>query len=604
MAPPPTKRPKTESTVNMEVAKKAWEHYRDYVDSLDNDPHGDTDELHEILAILEPLTLTWSADTSLASCTSVLDLLPILLSAVYYHLAETAIAEYLHADPAEQAKPVENSISYLQKALQVFPHNVAAWSMGANFGRMSQRLSPSKALHWYEAAVKSVPDFRTQALALLEADNTNDDSEGPTFFQEWVELLILNQILGVEYQVDEAVETTTEEDEISSEPEEGSYSASAVEATARFMCAMLASIQGNHDMALTHLKPFGVTHRLNPNVWTNPPPTVDTSAAATKAPAVFDNVLPEELKESLQTIFSPDAAFWTESDYANRGYYSFFMPNTQEKDTRSSVLEQVIMDHLLPRAQQLLDDKETICGVEWWAHTRPIHANLGHNLHFDTDEARLASDKEITHPVLSSVLYLTGGNDPANPAGVTVLLDQAPQAMENAQHAWLGTPKDNTYLLFPGNLLHGVLPCRPSGCEIQETADNLLEAWKEPPEQPDTHRLVILVGFWTRNVPDGMKERKLYGPCGPMPPATDEHTWVCELEKAYKTTEKVPPSTKDLQAYALPQVSPAWEEISTPAEDKDDEEADLEIPYSLDHRFFVKGAPKCYYDSLMEDKET
>ena len=137
----------------------------------------------------------------------------------------------------------------------------------------------------------------------------------------------------------------------------GRYSSSAVESTARFMCAMLWSMQGNHDRALDHLKHFPLTHRLHPNVW-----TVDTTTnnvdVPVEPPLVFkppDGILPPHLYDGLLKLFAPDSVYWIESDYANRGYYSYFIDYDETKKP-TNLLEDVIINHLLPRVQQFLDD--------------------------------------------------------------------------------------------------------------------------------------------------------------------------------------------------------------------------------------------------------
>jgi hypothetical protein len=117
-----------------------------------------------------------------------------------------------------------------------------------------------------------------------------------------------------------------------------------------------------------------------------------------------------------------------------------------------------------------------------------------------------------------------------------------------------------------------------------------------------TNRLTFMVGFWTRNVPKKMKERHLYGPCGPLPPATDDHSWVKEIQKqVVKTTT---PAPKTMDTVSLPSVSPAWEAIASNVSDDDEEEKEevLEIPRAIDHRFFVRGAPECFRQSLFEDR--
>jgi hypothetical protein len=144
---------------------------------------------------------------------------------------------------------------------------------GANFGSMSHRLSLASTRGWYERAVECARHLRQRALQVLE-DETIDDP----LVKEWVKLLLLNQVMGVEFETDnddgeeenEKEEEQSDEDEENEEEEEknGQYSSSAVEATSRFMCAMLWSIEGRHDGALKHLQKFPLTHRLHPNVWT------------------------------------------------------------------------------------------------------------------------------------------------------------------------------------------------------------------------------------------------------------------------------------------------------------------------------------------------
>ena len=280
-----------------------------------------------------------------------------------------------------------------------------------------------------------------------------------------------------------------------------------------------------------------------------------------------------------------------------------------------------MINHLLPRANQCLEamllaqeEKEDaqqprrsttdkhktqpkICGYEWWTHTRPIQANLGHNLHYDTDESLLEQDGTVTHPILSSVLYLTTGSNTATEttptaAGATIVFEETPESTTIGKTCWQCLPQDNTFMVFPGNKLHGVLPC-PGGRgttssssssspspspsfavsrtvrhhndeqEHKDVDDNaeddkldnnnvqklIHDCWKksitdttttiqmqdeDEKEDPQQHRLTFMVGFWTRDVPAKMKHRVLYGPCGPLPPTkTKDHTWVDEITQGY-----------------------------------------------------------------------
>ena len=236
--------------------------------------------------------------------------------------------------------------------------------------------------------------------------------------------------------------------------------------------------------------------------------------------------------------------------------------------------------------------QERIVGAEWWAHTRPLGANLGHQLHFDTDESLLGREKKVTHPILSSVLYLTGACEDAK-AGATIVFDQTPESKDVASTAWVSHPKNNSYMNFAGDLLHGVLPCTG----VENVNKNVGDS-----SQP-IHRLTLMVGFWTRNVTIGMGKRQLYSPCGPLPPSTSEHSWVIESQRGYnntKQTSKNGGNRDEISFDALPSASPAWEHFDSKVKSPRSDE--LAIPKGLDHRFFVNNAPHCFTESLF-DKE-
>ena len=306
-----------------------------------------------------------------------------------------------------------------------------------------------------------------------------------------------------------------------------------------------------------------------------------------------NGVLPSDLYKNLCNLFCPEATYWTESDYNNRGYYSYYIDlegkannSTQNvRDCPSNMIEDVIVNHLLPLAERTLQESnvksssQKIVGAEWWTHTRPISANLGHPLHFDTDEVLLRKEKTVSHPIVSSVLYLTGSG---GGGGSTVVFDQTPESTEVAKQAWISQPVDNAFMVFPGNLLHGVLPC--TGADAAQSSC----------------RLTLMIGFWTRSF-DG--ERSLYSPCGPMPPSTPQHTWVSQSQRGYNDSK---PKNKHFQASAiirenvLQQASPAWEKIER---DNAVDATSLAIPNSLDHKFFVCNPPHCFSAQLLQNKD-
>jgi hypothetical protein len=340
----------------------------------------------------------------------------------------------------------------------------------------------------------------------------------------------------------------------------------------------------------------------------------------------------------------------------------------------------VVCNHLLPLARQQLrleepknydgneacttsDDNSlpTIVGYEWWVHTRSVAANLGHNLHFDTDEAWLNSTGEVSHPILSSVLYLTSGggaksNDTTGQGGggrsggATVIFDQTPDSVDNAERAWCSLPIDNSFMVFPGSLLHGVLPClgqategvdgaaSANGSSMKDESDatelvsqlqQLLATdgdeskVRQPITDTTPHRLTLMVGFWTRRVPDSIPKFSTpiyYGPCGPLPPAKNA-AWVRAMEEGYSKSSAGHPTAmpssamldhrKSIVRVPLPSVSPAWEEMQPDVAD-DSEPADaamadcvapLEIPPAIDHRFFVRDAPQCFHPNRTLDVE-
>jgi hypothetical protein len=153
----------------------------------------------------------------------------------------------------------------------------------------------------------------------------------------------------VDQQDDQDCDQEDDEDDDDEEEKEekGFYSASAVEGTARFMCAMLSSLsagrrrrrqqqqQQQHDNAKEHLQHFPLAHRLHPNVWhglTTTTTTTNDSTPTQTVPVSFrpkQCILPTDLYQAIMLkTFAPDAVFWKESDYKNRGYYSFFSDTT------------------------------------------------------------------------------------------------------------------------------------------------------------------------------------------------------------------------------------------------------------------------------------
>ncbi|GKY99758.1 hypothetical protein MPSEU_000929700 [Mayamaea pseudoterrestris] len=625
-----------------EVCKDAFAGFRSFLDScVPENPEGDFDELLNILQLLRDSKFTGSFDI-IDNPKSLVDLLPALQSVVATLVADELMAQYLCMpadDENEEREQLDVQIRLmLQTALDCMPINALVMNICANTARMTQSLPLASVARLYMFAADCASDVRVRAMDWLDDDSSiKNDS-----VKEWIEILLLQQVTGVQWMGgadkdedesngDEAdansephdkpngnkEEVKESADEDAEDEEEEYWSSSIVESTARFMAATLLSMFNEHELARHQLQVFDLTHRLHPNVWKGATKFSDVKLSPVDPnqlePALFPkNVLPDKLYQRLCKVFAHDAPYWKESSYEQRGYYSYYSDLPESDDAQpSNLIENIICTEILPLVQQRLSQEQadSIVGYEWWVHTRPIQANLGHNLHFDTDESMLRQSQKVTHPIFSSVLYLTGGAK----SGATIVLDQTPDSDSLPEKCWYQKASDNSMLLFPGNLLHGVMPCpgnldatslANNGSMVQGRRPNLSE-WLEKPltrsGKVEEHRLTFMVGFWTRRVPDTMESQSLYGPCGPLPPNTPEHSWVEQICEGYNDGNELPAEAirRRIQPLPVPQISPVWEALTCQPFDPP-----LVFPRMMNHRFFVKDAPKCFHDSLFERDES
>jgi hypothetical protein len=437
---PPTKRPKLDSAA---IIREAWECYRNFSDAAtesddgrdvnENQDHGPIDELLELIELLEPLEVQ-PFDLPLTSETmtnlNIKSLLPVLLSVSFVHLANYAISYDIKGAKAdgythEFLLGFDSPLDYFAQSLKYWPTNPAAMSLSANFDRIRCICRVDEICERYVQAAEYAQSWRKMALEFLEKSEIELDVEGLNV-KEWVELLIVNGSLGVE--------CTDEDDEDEKvESEDDGYSFSEIESTAAFMSALLLSTVGKHDEAMQQLTKFTLTHRIHPNVWemaqssTN---ELSVSASQKKDdiilfepklyhfegvhainteeqeasneiddlssseilvnPSLVQNekyrprgVLPPNLYRRICKLFAPKAKYWTESDYNERGYYSYFIDLDDSSDGKSvreqptNVIEDVIVNHLLPLAESTLKENNDssgesfrITGAEWWCHTR------------------------------------------------------------------------------------------------------------------------------------------------------------------------------------------------------------------------------------------
>eukprot|EP00927_Polykrikos_kofoidii_P023202 TRINITY_DN21436_c0_g1_i1.p1 TRINITY_DN21436_c0_g1~~TRINITY_DN21436_c0_g1_i1.p1 ORF type:complete len:721 (+),score=97.15 TRINITY_DN21436_c0_g1_i1:56-2218(+) len=179
--------------------------------------------------------------------------------------------------------------------------------------------------------------------------------------------------------------------------------------------------------------------------------------------AVWDEVLPPGLlchvRESVD-----DLCTWGLRN--PRGCSTFWLARDAEARTAAEVVGRFLLEKVL---QDCLDE---FVGIEWWCKNQS--AALGAHFHFDT----AFSDDGLFRPAYSSVLYLS------DEGGPTVVLDQAASLEsgrwpEVPQESYIVMPRVNRWMVFPGELRHGMVP---------------VDGNKRP-------RWVILYNFWRRHSP-------------------------------------------------------------------------------------------------------
>lgn len=636
---PSTKRRKKSASSSSRLKKEhygqintAIEHYKRYIGITDDDDDddddeeneetqededldecGDIDEIFEVITLLSEFVNDGIITPFQMSCESESDddvalnasifasihsILPILMSMSYLHIANHSMsAEDLDDDGGDDQQP---PMYYFEMSLRYWSTNPAANSLLADYYRQHDdhcSIDMATICDLYVKSSTYADIVKDAALRFvnntpLEEKEEEDDENACFKLKKMIEILVISGALGMvmDEQQDEGEEM---EDEGSEDDDEQAVdSSSTVEETSSFTAAMLLSSLGKHDDAKLLLQKFRFSHRIHPNVWSlasghalldnRSKQMIGEDATAFFQPRMYHSkeggVLPQEHYDHLCELFAPDAPYWEQSGYDTRGYYSYYFDVKSSKSQRN-VVEDAIVNHLLPLAEQTLREEHKspppkIVGCEWWIHTRPRAANLGHPLHFDTDEWLLNNNHEVSHPIVSSVLYLTGGEG----SGSTVVFDQTPNSRENASRAWVSEPKNNQFMNFPGNLLHGVLPCA-GDCNSSGS---------------DSNRLTLMVGFWTRQVTKDIKRlEEFYVPCGPLPPAIEAHSWVLEAQNVINTQTS---RSTSLEATTLKVISPAWETIDY-SNDKE-EKVSLQVPKQLDHQYFVRNAPKCFSDRL------
>lgn len=97
------------------------------------------------------------------------------------------------------------------------------------------------------------------------------------------------------------------------------------------MQALLLSMAGDHGAAVAPLRRLGFRFRIAPSVWDRVrDPSPVPSTAADPPVRLVSGAIPPALHQRLREAFAPGAAYWRETDYDRRGYFSFWYPVAED----------------------------------------------------------------------------------------------------------------------------------------------------------------------------------------------------------------------------------------------------------------------------------
>lgn len=110
----------------------------------------------------------------------------------------------------------------------------------------------------------------------------------------------------------------------------------------------------------------------------------------------------------------------------------------------------LLFEQVIHRLRTFVPRGDAFIGAEWWF--RSTTTDAGFPFHFDRDEG---IRRRVVSPDLASILYLS------DVGGPTVILDAAPSRTSAPRAGIAVHPRRGRFGMFPGALLHGVLPGRP-----------------------------------------------------------------------------------------------------------------------------------------------
>jgi len=147
-----------------------------------------------------------------------------------------------------------------------------------------------------------------------------------------------------------------------------------------------------------------------------------------------------------------------------------------------------IVEEIILRLSRLVRPGPRCKGAEWWLGRLPYGKSL--SMHFDRDLTLEKRTGQVVHPLWASILYLNRFH-----SSPTVILDQVlsrdQQSLVPPKAKFGKTiyPVPNHYVVYPGNLYHGVVTdqatLKPNGVS------------RNGKHSPNL-RLTLLINYWDR----------------------------------------------------------------------------------------------------------
>ncbi len=137
-----------------------------------------------------------------------------------------------------------------------------------------------------------------------------------------------------------------------------------------------------------------------------------------------------------------------------------------------------VVERAIVRLRRLARPGSPCAGAEWWI--RGEAASARKPLHFDKDELLFKQAGRLVHPAFASVLYLNALGGGTAVCDQTISSDGAVLSPPEPRASIAISPRANQYAIFPGGLIHGVIPARAT------------------PKARATMRITLLVNYWTR----------------------------------------------------------------------------------------------------------